>query len=265
MQFRAACFLILLAACAWTAGCGPSLQAHNNKIQPAPDPAADSDNDGIPDNAELRSVNDRDNFKRWFAGIAELQFYQASDEWNTEQRDCAGLVRFAWREALRKHDRLWFHKMGSGYEAIAPDIRAFSLETNPLGERLFRTSFGSFQESDLANGRFSEFADARTLKNYNCVFVSRDRRRAERGDLLFFQQPWVQKFPFHAMIFLGEALRHGEGAADWIVYHTGASPTDNGTLKKVRLAVLDHHPDKRWRPVENNPNFLGFYRLKILE
>jgi uncharacterized protein YfaT (DUF1175 family) len=29
--------------------------------------------------------------------------------------------------------------------------------------------------------------------------------------------------------------------------------------------VLDGHPDKRWRPLENNPNFLGFFRLKMLE
>jgi len=50
-----------------------------------------------------------------------------------------------------------------------------------------------------------------------------------------------------------------------VVYHTGASPTDEGTVKKVELSVLDHHPNPRWRPVETNPNFLGFYRLKILD
>jgi uncharacterized protein YfaT (DUF1175 family) len=33
----------------------------------------------------------------------------------------------------------------------------------------------------------------------------------------------------------------------------------------VPLAVLDHHPNKRWRPVNSNSNFLGFYRLKLLE
>jgi uncharacterized protein YfaT (DUF1175 family) len=154
--------------------------------------------------------------------------------------------------------------MGADYEPVAPDLRAFNLDTNPLGEKLFRTDFGSFQEGDLAS-KFSEFADARTLKNFNCVFVSRDRRRAERGDLLFFYQPWVQKSPYHAMIFIGEPVGDGEGAADWVVYHTGSSPTDEGTLKKVRLAVLDHHPDKRWRPIQSNPNFLGFYRLKMLD
>ncbi len=244
MQLRIAYLFVLLVACASLAACARSSQAHNDRAQPIADASADSDGDGIPDKAELRSFVDRQNFRRWFAAIAEMQFYRMSEEWNAEQRDCAGLIRFAWREALRKHDRPWFQKMGTDYEPVAPDVRAFNLDTNPLGEKLFRTDFGSFQEGDLASGKFAE---------------------AERGDLLFFHQPWVQRFPYHAMIFIGEPVRDGEGAADWVVYHTGSSPTDEDTLKKVRLAVLDHHPDKRWRPIEGNSNFLGFYRLKMLD
>src|ERR1044071_4819621 len=225
----------------------------------------DSDRDGIPDGVELGSAGDQENFRRWFTSIAELQFYRLSDEWSAEQRDCAGLVRFGWREALRRHDRQWFQRMGQDYESFAPDISAYTLETSPLGGKLFRTNSGAFEKSDVERGAFSEFADARSLKEFNSVFVSRDRRRARPGDLLFFFQPWAQKLPYHAMIFLGEARIASEGAHDWVVYHTGASATDAGTVKKVRLSVLDHHPDKRWRPIESNRNFLGFYRLKILD
>jgi uncharacterized protein YfaT (DUF1175 family) len=225
----------------------------------------DSDNDGIPDVVELRSFQDRDSFRRWFTAIAEMQFYQLSDQWNAEQRDCAGLARFAIREALRHHDRIWFQKMGPGYQTVAPDVKSFDLDNNPFGEKIFRTDFGSFVETDIRNGRFSEFADARSLKSFNVVFVSRDRREAQPGDLLFYYQPWVQKFPFHVMIFLGQAHIAANGAQDWVVYHTGSSPTGEGTVKKVELSVLDHHPDPRWRPVERNKNFLGFYRLKILQ
>jgi uncharacterized protein len=225
----------------------------------------DSDNDGIPDVAELRTYQDRDSFRRWFTSIAEIQFYQLSDQWNAEQRDCAGLARFAVREALRRHDRIWFQKMGPGYETVASDVGELDLDHNPLGEKIFRTDFGSFHESDLRNGRFSEFADARSLKNFNSVFVTRDRRQAQPGDLLFFYQPWVQKFPYHVMVFLGPARIAPNGAQDWVVYHTGSSPIDKGTVKKVELSVLDHHPNSRWRPIESNKNFLGFYRLKILQ
>ena len=225
----------------------------------------DFDNDGIPDVIELRTFQDRDSFRRWFTAIAETQFYQLSDQWNAEQRDCAGLARFAIREALRHHDRIWFQKMGPAYQIVAPDVKSFDLDNNPFGEKIFRTDFGSFDETDIRNGRFSEFADARTLKNFNVVFVSRDRREAQPGDLLFYYQPWVQKFPFHVMIFLGPARIAPNGAQDWVVYHTGSSPIDKGTVKKVELSLLDQHPDPRWRPVERNKNFLGFYRLKILQ
>jgi uncharacterized protein YfaT (DUF1175 family) len=224
----------------------------------------DSDNDGIPDAAELQSFMDRENFRHWFTYIAEGQFYHLSEQWNAEQRDCAGLVRFAWREALRHHDRAWLQKMGPSYTPIAPDVARYTLEQGPLGEKLFRTAFGGYKDGELSNGTFSEFADARTLKSFNVQFISRDRRQAEPGDLLFFYQPWVQKFPYHVMIFLGSASFDENQSADWVVYHTGSSPTDEGTVKKVELSVLDHHPNKRWRPVESNPNFLGFFRLKIL-
>src|SRR5216683_4671628 len=245
-------------------------KAENDPVLLSNDPTSsakliDSDNDGIPDVAELRTFQDRESFRRWFAAIAELQFYQLSGQWNADQRDCAGLARFAMREALRRHDRAWFQKMGQGYDMVAPDVAGFDLDRNALGEKIFRTDFGSFHESDLRNGRFSEFADGRTLKNFNSVFVSRDRREAQPGDLLFFYQPWVQKYPYHVMIFLGGPHVAPNGAQDWVVYHTGSSPTDQGTVKKVELSVLDHHPDPRWRPVESNKNFLGFYRLKILQ
>lgn len=244
-------------------------KAETKAVDPASESSSDvklidSDNDGIPDVAELRAFQDRDSFRRWFTAIAEIQFYQLSDQWKTEQRDCAGLARFAMREALRRHDRIWFQKMGQGYETVAPDVAGFDLDRNALGEKIFRTDFGSFQESDLRNGRFSEFADGRTLKNFNTVFVSRDRREAQPGDLLFFYQPWVQKYPYHVMIFLGAPRIAPNGGQDWVVYHTGSSPVDQGTVKKVELSVLDHHPDPRWRPVESNKNFLGFYRLKII-
>src|SRR5438132_1605028 len=112
----------------------------------------DSDNDGIPDVAELRTFQDRESFRRWFTDVAEMQFYQLNDQWKAEQRDCAGLVRFAMREALRRHDRAWLQRMGRGYETVAADVEGFDLDHNPLNVKIFRTDFGSFHESDLRNG-----------------------------------------------------------------------------------------------------------------
>lgn len=243
-----------------------SKPAPKSEAPPVAATPLDADLDGFPDAVELHSATDRENFRSWFTAIAESQFYQASEAWNKDQRDCAGLVRFAMREALRAHDRLWFQKFGPVIEAVAPDVRGFKIPDNQLGEKIFRTDYGTFHEDDLQAGKFSEFADARTLKNYNTVFISRDPRQARAGDLIFYYQPWVQKYPYHVMIFLGAPQENSEGAADWVVYHTGSAPdTKEGTVKRVRLAVLAQHPDKRWRPVESNSNFLGFYRLKILD
>ena len=181
--------------------------------RPEPSLDADLDHDGIPDSVELRTFNDRESFRRWFTWIAEMQFYKLSDEWNTEQRDCAGLVRFAWRESLRKHDRAWYQRMGENYDPIAADV-SVSLNSEPLREKLFRTLPGNYNARDVAEGKFSEFADAQTLKLFNTTFVGRDRQQAQPGDLLFFHQPWVQKFPYHVMLFLGEPRFASEGARD---------------------------------------------------
>lgn len=243
----------------------PRASAQDEGAQAVAINSNDSDRDGIPDVAELNSFNDRESFRRWFTFIAEMQFYRLSNEWSTEQRDCAGLVRFSWREALRRHDRQWLQRMGREYEALAPDVSAYTLASNPLGEKMFRAGSGPLRKTEAGRAEFSEFADARSLKDFNCTFVSRDRNEALPGDLIFFFQPWAQKLPLHTMIFLGEAHTASGGAHDWVVYHTGATHRDAGTVKKVRLSVLAQHPDKRWRPVESNPNFLGFYRLKILD
>ena len=72
------------AAASTTDAANPNVAAATSRV-------LDSDNDGIPDVAELRTFQDRDSFRRWFTAIAEIQFYQPSNQWNEEQRDCAGL------------------------------------------------------------------------------------------------------------------------------------------------------------------------------
>src|SRR5262249_22834645 len=231
---RTAIILALICSTVWLSGCA---RARGTPPSAPERPSGancceDVNGNGFPDQAELHSFDDRENFRRWFTWIAELQFYQVSDAWNPDQRDCAGLVRFAMREALRRHDRAWSQKIGSLQDQIAPDVHQYTLESGPLGEKLFRTDFGSFRQGDLAGGKFSEYADGRTLKNYNCTFVSRDRSRAVTGDLLFFYQPWVQHYPYHVMIFTGRSLIDRDEGSDWVVYHTGSSPSDSGTVKK---------------------------------
>jgi len=94
--------------------------------------------------------------------------------------------------------------MGPGYEALAPDVKGYQIE-NGLLVKAFSYGLWFIQTQRYFRRRFSEFADARTLKNFNTVLIGRDRHQAQSGDLLIFYQPWVQKFPYHVMIFLGKA------------------------------------------------------------
>ena len=58
------------------------------------------------------------------------------------------------REALRHHDRIWFQKMGPAYQTVAPDVKSFDLDSNPFGEKIFRTDFGSLSKTTLTMAGF---------------------------------------------------------------------------------------------------------------
>jgi uncharacterized protein YfaT (DUF1175 family) len=126
---------------------------------------------------------------------------------------------------------------------------------------LFRTRPGAFAPEDVVNGSFAEFADAETLRRYNTHLISRDLRAARSGDLLFFRQA-EHRMPFHSMVYLGRS-HFGDGA-DWLIYHTGPSATNTGEIRRVTTRDLMHHPQACWRPLPQNPAFLGVYRWNIL-
>lgn len=226
----------------------------------------DLNRDGFPDGLQMQN-EDAENFLKWFRLIAEYQFYKMSPRWNPEQQDCSGLIRFAIREALRRHTRKWLYEFGGDgrLAASAPEDPSLDLDKLPVGEKIFRTRRGIFRRSDTIDGTFAEFADARTLMSHNCRFISRDPARARPGDLVFYYDPTATDFPYHVMLFLGKPEWEEDGQSDWVVYHTGATSKASGVVKKVKLSELSHHPDKRWHPSNNNPCFLGFYRLKIVD
>jgi uncharacterized protein YfaT (DUF1175 family) len=120
-----------------------------------------------------------------------------------------------------------------------------------------------FRISDTTPPRFAEFADARTILRLNATFVSRDAAAARAGDLLAYHQPG-QRLPEHLMVFVGRSAFEAD-RSDWVVYHTGPDATARtpGEMRKASLADLRQHPAPRWRPVADNPAFLGVYRLRI--
>jgi hypothetical protein len=113
-----------------------------------------------------------------------------------------------------------------------------------------------------ASARYAEFADARTLVNWNARRISRDVSSLQPGDLLYFRQP-EQRQPDHLMVFVGRSFFDPQHA-DWVVYHTGPTEDGPGEVRKVRLQDLSRHPAPRWRPLQSNPQFVGVFRLSLL-
>jgi uncharacterized protein len=217
--------------------------------------------DGTPDFLRLQSEADQIAFRRWFAFLAESIYFQKHQDRPPEVSDCAALIRFAYREALRKHDAAWANLWHLAQLPASPAVRQYEYPHTALGAALFRTQPGAFAPEDVTNGVFAEFADSDALRRYNTHLVSRDPDAALPGDLLFFRQQG-HLMPFHTMIYLGQSY-FGEGSG-WLIYDTGPHGRSRGEIRRVTVGELQQHPEFCWRPLPQNSAFLGVYRWNIL-
>ena len=198
--------------------------------------------DGTADFLRLSDPADQAVFRRWFTLIAEYQAVRPRSEVPAEITDCASLLRYAYREALKRHDENWF--MESGMEVAAPpgEIRAWSYPHTPLGTALFRVRPGAFEAEDASDGAFAEFADAKTLVERNAYLVSRDVWQALPGDLLFYRQ-FGQSSPWHSMIVTHRAPTLPSFMT------LGPITATQANCGAWRWPELLDHPEPQWRPV----------------
>jgi uncharacterized protein len=193
--------------------------------------------------------SDRTAFRHWFTFLADAAFERPPLEVN----DCASLVRYAYREALRVHSPEWYRRARLPLVVSFPDVRQV-LPVENGAWLLFKVS---------NRPTYAEFADAATLARHNARLISRDPHAARPGDLLYFHQDGAVS-PDHLMIVVGES-RFDADRRDWIVYHTGPQDDGPGEIRKVTLSDLGRHPAAHWRPVDTNPAFIGVVRLAILD
>ncbi len=212
----------------------------------------DSYGDGLPDFLRLRERADQETFRRWTVWLAEALYF-SQPALPPDVVDCAALLRFCYREALRRHDAAWMREMGLPELPPLGDIRQYNFPVPRLRDRIFRVRSGAFRESDLADGAFRAFADAEHLMRRNAHMLGRQISGALPGDLLFYHQ-LTERMPYHSMVWTG-------GAA---IYHTGPAGASKGEIRRLDQAELMNHPEPRWRPQPGNPNFLGVYRWNLL-
>lgn len=223
--------------------------------------ASDRFGDGTPDFLRLDHA-DGEAFRRWFTFLAEAQQFRPAEELPAEINDCAALLRFAYREALREHTSEW--ASGLRLDGLPPGapVGKYTYPYTPLAASLFRVEPGRYRADDASGRAFAQFADAETLRQLNTHFISRDLRDALPGDLLFFRQ-LEQDLPYHVMIYLGPS-QFEESPEPFIIYHTGPLEGGKGEIRRPSVEELMRHPSPRWRPQAGNPNFLGVYRWNIL-
>ncbi|ATG88400.1 DUF1175 family protein [Methylomonas koyamae] len=194
---------------------------------------------------------DAEALRETVTNVALLQARKPSPLWEPKQRDCAGLVRFAYRTALEPRDAARTAKLGIPAKLNLPAVSEQARKTLPNYPQLWQTG--------ITNGlpRYGHFADAETLIGYNFRLKSRDLAAAQSGDLLVYQKPLLNDEPYHLMLF---AAGRAESLA---VYHNGAQGSE-GQVRVVRVAELLNSPDPVWIPRPENPNFLGVFEWNRL-
>lgn len=176
-------------------------------------------------------------FRSWMTRIIYEQFRRGpTPRWF--HRDCAGLVRFAAYEAMKKHDQKWLQVNGVSNRYLPPEVY------------LQDSQKGLLNQWKTKEKKTSSFVSAIILVQENSQYISKDFNSAQVGDLIFFDQGESQ----HLMVWMGS----------YIAYHTGTvTKSDNG-LRKVQLHQLMNWRDTRWQPKASNPNFIGIFRLSFL-
>jgi hypothetical protein len=222
----------------------------------------DSTGDGTPDFLRLDDPQDEKAFRDWFVWLAEAQYFLPAEARRREINDCAALIRFAYREALRAHNNEWIDSIGLPEYPAFDSAEKYQYPATPLGAALFRVRTGPFRRGDLSDGAFLQFADAQTLWRFNAHLVSRDVARALPGDLLFFRRQ-SGELTFHGMIYVGESKVRPDGHR-YLLYHTGPAGADPGEIRRPTVDELMRFPQPEWRPVAANPAFLGVVRWNIL-
>jgi uncharacterized protein YfaT (DUF1175 family) len=198
----------------------------------------------------LAEEGDREAFRTWFVAILEQQVEAPSPAWEPAQRDCAGLLRFAFREALAAHTPAWRDRV------------AFS--AGPPGQDPSPAFAMAWREGFPTPEGLRPFAKGAFLRRLSCASLGRDLQLAKPGDLLFFARGGARSQPDHAMAF----VRPDVDGMPMLIYHTGPEGTgasrQSGEIRRVRLEDLLHHPDPDFRPLLENPAFLGLYRWHVL-
>ncbi|MGM0640477.1 MAG: DUF1175 family protein [Thermotogota bacterium] len=211
----------------------------------------DKNNNNYLDLMELNK-QDAEAFRLWFESII-INIYNKNILIPESYSDCSGIIRYSYKESLKKHDQTWISN--NNYKSkIFNDVEKYNYPDIPfIGEKLFLIDNNI---KDLKS--YSNFASARYLIEHNMKKIGKNINNAISGDILAFFHPYDIEYPYHLMVYIKQKNN------DYVIYHTGPISIENPG--ELRLVLIDNlkYADPTWMIDEKNKNFLGIYRFKIL-
>ena len=170
----------------------------------------------------LHSPADRMAFRRWFTLLAESRFYARKPLRCVSDAD--GLLRWAYSQALRKHNARWYGSLELPLLPVMPSVGHVD-----------------------AAAEFTRF------------YVSRNPADAEPDILLMYRRDEPKA---RLMVYIG-ASQVFPSPKKWVIYQANA-PDGANAVNKVSLESLVDDPSPELRASPDNPDFLGVWRLDIL-
>ncbi|WGL61147.1 DUF1175 family protein [Pigmentibacter sp. JX0631] len=184
--------------------------------------------------------------------IVNLALYQArriSSSWLKEQQDCAGFIRFAYKEALKKRTLKQRNILQIPEKLYFPSVSEEA-----------RSLFPNFPNIwEISNSKYSSFADAENLVTYNFEYVSKNVNDLLPGDILAFNKNSNALEPWHLMLYVGKVYNKS-----LVMYHNGGKGK-NAKIRIVSINDLLNSPDPQWLPNNRNPFFVGIYKWKMFQ
>lgn len=184
-------------------------------------------------------------------GIALQQVSSPSPLWQPAQRDCAGLIRFAFYEALRDRTIDQRRLLGLPGRLHVPEVSFGARRGFPYYPDIWQVT----SENVPPRALYRAFADAEALTSFNFRLKSRQSADARPGDLFVFRREFAGAEPYHLMLFAGGRPQ------PVVVYHNGER-REGAAVRVVALDELARAADASWIPRADNPFFLGVYEWK---
>lgn len=159
--------------------------------------------------------------------MTEVALRQAEKQdayWDTGQRDCAGFIRYVYKNVFRSDQPLWRDRSGR----LSAYLRA---------EELIGYNFHQIEYEASAQDSY---------------------RQLRTGDVLVYYNPSKDVLDsWHLMLVLFPNDKNRNQPL--LIYHNGARD-DSGSIRKIWWDSLFLRSWSEWRPDVKNPFFRGVYR-----